>query len=131
MHYIIEKWSYNAKRLYHTCRSLNTLCSFPSGYGHRLRDAEIRTRTGVAYHMQVNDQWLVPSTDTGTRTLVHGHGQVWLALETFFSPVNNIMNVNKLKDCYGILRDVHRAVYFIINGVNHTYISRYSSAYIF
>ena len=46
-------------------------------YGHKLTDADIRTRTDVAYPMQVNG--LVLFMDTGTQTRVHRHntGVAW------------------------------------------------------
>ena len=59
---------------YHLCLSLKRSYTFPSVYGNGLTDAEIRTLTGIAYSMQCNG--LLPLTDTGTRTWVHGHGQV-------------------------------------------------------
>ena len=54
--------------------------TFPSVSAHGMTDADIWTRTGVAYSMQVNG--LVPLADTSTRTRVHGHGQVQLGLNT-------------------------------------------------
>ena len=41
-------------------------------YAYGLKDTDMRTQTGVAYPIQMNG--LLPFTDTGTRTRVHGHG---------------------------------------------------------
>ena len=52
-------------RFYHLCPLWKGYYTFPSAYGNRLTDAEIRTRTCVAYTLQGNG--FLPLTDLGSR----------------------------------------------------------------
>ena len=47
---------------------------FASVKGHRYTDTGARTRTGVAYPMQVNG--VLPFMDTDIQAQIHGHGQL-------------------------------------------------------
>ena len=61
IHFINEKWRHY---------DLSTIRVREKKGMDGLTDVDKRTRTGVAYPMQVNG--LLPLTDTGTRTRVHG-----------------------------------------------------------
>ena len=53
-------------RSHYPCPSWKGSSSFPSAYGYRLTDVDIRTRTDVVYPVQVNG--LIPFTDMGKQT---------------------------------------------------------------